>query len=130
MGGNECGKTALVTHSNVGYLHGREVFKFATREVPTAIQEALDHAGITIEQVDWLLLHQANIRIMDSVADRLGLSRDKVLANLEKYGNTSAASIPIALAEAISGGRVKKGDIIAMAGFGAGLSWGAAIVRW
>uniref|UniRef100_A0A7S1KKN6 beta-ketoacyl-[acyl-carrier-protein] synthase III n=1 Tax=Vitrella brassicaformis TaxID=1169539 RepID=A0A7S1KKN6_9ALVE len=129
------------------YMNGREVFKFATREVPTAIQEALDHAGITIEQVDWLLLHQANIRIMDSVADRLGLSRDKVLANLEKYGNTSAASIPIALAEAvgrtqdvgtssvvaspqISGGRVKKGDIIAMAGFGAGLSWGAAIVRW
>ena len=111
-------------------MNGRDVYKFATREVPTVITEALANAGVTIDEVDWLLLHQANIRIMESVADKLGVSFDKVLHNLSEYGNTSAGSIPLALEEAVSSGKVKKGDVIVCAGFGAGLSWGAAVLRW
>jgi len=111
-------------------MNGRKVYSFATREVPTVLQEALDNAGISVDDVDHLLLHQANIRIMEVVADRLGMPMEKVITNLYKYGNTSAASIPLALDEAVRSGRVKKGDVIACAGFGAGLSWGAAILKW
>jgi len=111
-------------------MNGRKVYSFATREVPIVIQEALDHAGISVDEVDHLLLHQANIRIMEVVADRLGVPMEKVITNLYKYGNTSAASIPLALDDAVRSGRVKKGDVIACAGFGAGLSWGAAILKW
>lgn len=111
-------------------MNGQEVYKFATREVPRVIEEALDEAGLTAGDVDWLLLHQANIRIMEIVAKRLGIPFEKVITNLSSYGNTSAGSIPIALSEAVQSGQVKEGDIIACAGFGAGLSWGAAIMKW
>jgi len=111
-------------------MKGREVYKFATREVPTVLEEALDSAGMTADDIDWLLLHQANIRIMDVVADRLGVPKEKIITNLASYGNTSAGSIPIALDEAVRSGKVKKGDVIACAGFGAGLSWGSAILKW
>lgn len=111
-------------------MNGKEVYKFATREVPEVIEEALANAGLTTADVDHLLLHQANIRIMEIVASRLGIPMDKVIRNLEEYGNTSAASIPLALAEAVQSGKIKKGDIIACAGFGAGLSWGSTIMRW
>ena len=111
-------------------MSGKDVNKFATREVPIALQEAMDTAGVTVENVDHLLPHQANTRIMDVVAERLGIPADKVICNLLDYGNTSSASIPIALDEAVRSGRVKKGDLIACAGFGAGLSWGAALMRW
>jgi 3-oxoacyl-[acyl-carrier-protein] synthase-3 len=111
-------------------MNGQEVYKFATREVPRVVQEALDEAGMTSDDVDWLLLHQANIRIMEVVAKRLNIPFEKVITNLSDYGNTSAGSIPIALSEAVSSGKVKKGDVIACAGFGAGLSWGSAIMRW
>jgi len=111
-------------------MNGRKVYSFATREVPTVLKEALDNAGISVDDVDHLLLHQANIRIMEVVADRLGMPMEKVITNLYKYGNTSAASIPLALDDAVRSGRVKKGDVIACAGFGAGLSWGAAILKW
>lgn len=111
-------------------MNGKEVYKFATREVPKVLKEALDAAGLTVDDVDHLLLHQANIRIMETVAQRLGIPVDKIITNLASYGNTSAASIPLALDEAVRSGQVKKGDIIACAGFGAGLSWGAAILRW
>lgn len=94
------------------------------------IKEALLNANLKVADVDWLLLHQANARIMDDVAATLGISRDKVLCNIDEYGNTSAGSIPLALTEAVQSGNIKKGDVIAMAGFGAGLSWGAAIIRW
>jgi len=109
---------------------GKDVYKFATREVPIALQEAIDAAGLTVQDVDHLLLHQANTRIMDVVAERLGIPAEKVICNLPEYGNTSSASIPIALDGAVRSGRVKKGDLIACAGFGAGLSWGAALIRW
>ena len=111
-------------------MNGKEVYKFATREVPTVLEEALDSAGMTADDIDWLLLHQANIRIMDVVADRLGVPKEKIITNLSDYGNTSAGSIPIALDEAVRSGKVKKGDVIACAGFGAGLSWGSAILKW
>ena len=82
------------------------------------------------ESLDWLLLHQANKRILDAVADRFSIPHEKVLTNLAAYGNTSAATIPLMLDEAVRDGRVKTGDLIASSGFGAGLSWGAALVRW
>lgn len=111
-------------------MNGKEVYKFATREVPDVLEEALIAANLKVEDVDWLLLHQANIRIMETVAKRLGIPMEKVITNLSEYGNTSAASIPLALDEAVRSGQVKPGDIIACAGFGAGLSWGAAIIKW
>uniref|UniRef100_A0A0G4H833 beta-ketoacyl-[acyl-carrier-protein] synthase III n=1 Tax=Chromera velia CCMP2878 TaxID=1169474 RepID=A0A0G4H833_9ALVE len=111
-------------------MNGREVFKFATREVPASIKLSLEKADLTVDKVDWLLLHQANYRIMEAVADRLGLPASKILSNLDEFGNTSSASIPVALEQAVREGKVKKGDVIAMAGFGAGLSWGSAVVRW
>jgi 3-oxoacyl-[acyl-carrier-protein] synthase III len=123
-----------LTVSTGGYgrlaMNGKEVYKFATREVPEVLIEAMDAANIKVEDVDWLLLHQANIRIMETVAKRLGIPMSKVITNLAEYGNTSAASIPLALDEAVRSGQVKPGDIIACAGFGAGLSWGAAIIKW
>jgi 3-oxoacyl-[acyl-carrier-protein] synthase-3 len=111
-------------------MNGQEVYKFATREVPKVLKEALAAADMTVDDVDHLLLHQANIRIIEVVAKRLGIPFEKVISNLDAYGNTSAASIPIALSEAVRSGQVKKGDVIACAGFGAGLSWGSAILRW
>lgn len=111
-------------------MNGNEVYKFATRQVPKVIKEALDAADMEVEDVDWLLLHQANIRIMETVASRLGIPMEKVITNLSKYGNTSAGSIPLALDEAVRTGQVKEGDVIACAGFGAGLSWGSAIFKW
>ena len=121
-----------VTEGDYGSISmvGKEVYKFATTCVPSVLGEALENAGLTAEDVDHLLLHQANIRIMETVAKKLGVPMDKVLYNLDEYGNTSAASIPLALDQAVREGRVKPGDVIACAGFGAGLSWGAAIVRW
>ena len=103
---------------------------FLSLQVPDVIMEALVNAGLQTSDVDWLLLHQANIRIMEHAAQVLGFPMSKVLRNLEEYGNTSAGSIPLALAEAVKAGKVKKGDVIVMAGFGAGLSWGSAIIRW
>ena len=110
-------------------MNGRKVYSFATREVPTVVEEAMAQAGITADDVDHLLLHQANIRIMETVAERLGMPMEKVITNLYKYGNTSASGM-LALDEAVRSGQVKKGDVIACAGFGAGLSWGAALLKW
>ena len=87
-------------------------------------------AGLSNEDIDWLLLHQANQRIMDAVAKRLKLSKDKIISNIADYGNTSAASIPLALDRAVRSGKVKPGDTIATSGFGAGLTWSAAIFKW
>ena len=110
-------------------MNGKEVYKFATGRGPEVLAEALDNAGISADEIDWLLLHQANIRIMETVAKKLGVPMEKVLTNLAEYGNTSAGSIPLALDEAVRSGKVKPGDVVACAGFGAGLSWGAAVLR-
>jgi len=111
-------------------MNGKEVYRFAVQKVPEVIDKALFAANLTVENIDWLILHQANQRILDSVAERLNISPQKVISNVAKYGNTSAASIPIALDEAIREGKIKSDDIIAVSGFGAGLTWGAAIFQW
>ncbi len=111
-------------------MNGKEVYRFAINRVPDAIDKVIYQAKLTSADIDWLILHQANQRIMDAVADRLNISADKVISNVAKYGNTSAASIPIALNEAVRAGKIKSGDTIAISGFGAGLSWGAAIFNW
>ncbi|KAL4198588.1 hypothetical protein AMTRI_Chr03g46680 [Amborella trichopoda] len=112
------------------HMNGKEVFRFAVRCVPQVIEAALQEAGLTGSCIDWLLLHQANQRIIDAVAARLEIPSDRVISNLANYGNTSAASIPLALDEAVRSGKVQKGHVVATAGFGAGLTWGSAIVRW
>lgn len=111
-------------------MNGQEVFKFAVRAVPSVIEGALENAGMQKEEIDWLVLHQANKRILSAAAERLGIPEDRVVMNLSEYGNTSAASIPLALDEAVRRGDIKPGQVLAMAGFGAGLSWASAIVRW
>jgi 3-oxoacyl-[acyl-carrier-protein] synthase-3 len=111
-------------------MNGQEVYRFAVRRVPEVIEKALFRANLSTADVDWLLLHQANQRILDAVADRLKIPAEKVISNLAKYGNTSAASIPLALDEEVRLGQIKPGDTIIAAGFGAGLTWGAAIFQW
>ena len=111
-------------------MNGKEVYRFAVKRVPEILEKALFHAGLTAAEIDWLLLHQANQRILDAVANRLAVPAERVLSNMARHGNTSAASIPIALDEAVREGKVKTGDVVASSGFGAGLSWGAAIFTW
>ncbi len=111
-------------------MNGQEVYKFAVKEVPLIIEKLFKKTNFNSEKIDWLLLHQANQRILDSVGDRLNISSDKILSNLSNYGNTSAATIPLMLDEAIRNKKIKQNDIIATSGFGAGLSWGAALIRW
>ena len=111
-------------------MNGQEVYKFAVREVPIILEKLFKKTNYSSDKVDWLVLHQANQRILDSVGDRLKIPREKILSNLEKYGNTSAATIPLMMDEAIKNNRIKQNDIIATSGFGAGLSWGAALIKW
>lgn len=110
-------------------MAGSEVFKFAVRIMGSAAEEALKKAGIEKQDVDLLIPHQANIRIIQAALNRLDLTDDKCIINLDRYGNASAASIPIALAEAIEEGRAKVGDTIVLVGFGGGLTWGAAVLN-
>jgi 3-oxoacyl-[acyl-carrier-protein] synthase-3 len=112
------------------YMAGREVFKFAVRVMGSATEEALAKAGLTKEDIDFLVPHQANIRIIDSAVKRLGLTEDKVIVNLDRYGNMSSASIPVALDEAIQAGKIEKGDTVVLCGFGGGLTWGATVIKW
>ncbi|MGB3787372.1 MAG: beta-ketoacyl-ACP synthase III [Phormidesmis sp.] len=111
-------------------MNGREVYRFAVKRVPEVLEKSLFHAGLSINDIDWLILHQANQRILDAVAERLGVPGDRVVSNMAKHGNTDAASIPIALDEWVRAGKIKSGDTLALSGFGAGLSWGAAILKW
>ena len=111
-------------------MNGQEVYKFAVKEVPAVLQELLAATGTTAAELDWLLLHQANQRILDAVAQRFAIPNQRVLSNLAAYGNTSAATIPLMLDEAVRDGRIQPGHLIASSGFGAGLSWGAALLRW
>lgn len=112
------------------HMAGSEVFKFAVRIMGSAALEALEKAGLTKEDVDLLVPHQANIRIIHSALEKLDLPEDKCMINLHKYGNVSAASIPIALAEAAEEGRMKEGDCLVLVGFGGGLTWGASTLIW
>ncbi|TVX97712.1 beta-ketoacyl-ACP synthase III [Cohnella terricola] len=111
-------------------MNGRDVFKFAVRVMGSAAEEALESAGYSKADIDLLIPHQANIRIIQSALERLDLSEDKAMINLDRYGNVSAASIPLALAEAVEEGRVKEGDCLVLVGFGGGLTWGATVLKW
>jgi 3-oxoacyl-[acyl-carrier-protein] synthase III len=111
-------------------MNGQEVYRFAVQKVPEVIEKALHRANLSVEGVDWLLLHQANQRILDAIANRLKIPSEKVISNLANYGNTSAASIPLALDEQVRQGKIKPGDTIVTSGFGAGLTWGAAVFQW
>ncbi len=131
-GGSRC----PITPENVGksetfiHMNGSEVFKFATRKMGVAVEEALQKAELTPHDIDLFIPHQANLRIIEAASRRLELPPEKVFVNVEKYGNTSAASIPIALCEAIACGRVQYGNKIAVVAFGGGLTWGALVVEW
>lgn len=111
-------------------MNGKEVFKIAVRSMEDISREALKEAGVTIDQVALVIPHQANRRIIVALADRLGVPMEQVVVNLDKYGNTSAASIPVALDEAKRQGRIRKGDVVLLNAFGAGFAWGAAVVKF
>ena len=111
-------------------MNGPEVYKFAVREVPIIINDLLKKTDFDSADIDWLILHQANQRILDAVGERLKINKGKILTNLNNYGNTSAATIPLVLDEFIRNQKIKKNDIILTSGFGAGLSWGAALLKW
>lgn len=112
------------------YMNGREVFKFAVRVMGSATEEVLRKAGKTKEDIDLFVPHQANIRIIQSAMNRLDLPEDRCVINVDKYANTSAASIPLALVEAAQQGRIKEGDTVLLVGFGGGLTWGASVLVW
>ncbi|NEU25295.1 ketoacyl-ACP synthase III [Paenibacillus polymyxa] len=112
------------------YMNGREVFKFAVRVMGTATVDVLEKAGMSKDDIDLFVPHQANIRIIQSAMQRLDLPEEKVVINVNKYANTSAASIPLALVEAAEEGRMKEGDRVLMVGFGGGLTWGASVLIW
>lgn len=131
-GGSKHPVTLETLNNNLHYIHmdGSEVFKFAVRIMVAAAEEALSLAGMTLEELDYLVPHQANIRIISGAAKRLSLDTDKVWVNLDRYGNMSAASIPVALDEAVRSGKIGEGDNICMVGFGGGLTWASCIVKW
>lgn len=131
-GGSRLPATSKTVEEKLHYIHmkGRDVFKFAVRITAKAAREVLSAAGLKSSDVDFFIPHQANVRIIEAAAKRLGLPPEKVLVNVDRYGNTSTASIPIALDEAVRNSRIKKGDHVLMVGFGAGLTYGAAVVKW
>jgi len=112
------------------YMAGREVYRFGVNAMPDACEKLLARTGLTSADIDLFVPHQANVRIIDSAAERLGIPKDKVFVNLERYGNTSGASIPLALDEAVQQGRLKPGMLVMTVGFGGGLAWGANLIRW
>lgn len=111
-------------------MNGREVFKFAVRQMADSSVHVIEQAGLTKDDVDFLIPHQANIRIMEASRQRLDLPEEKMAKTIKKYGNTSSASIPIAMAEELEAGKIKDDDVVVMVGFGGGLTWGAICMRW
>lgn len=114
------------------HLHqdGRAVYRFATEAMPHAVEEAAKRAQIAVSDIDWIVPHQANLRIIETAAKKLGCPMEKIVVNLQHYGNTSSASIPIALDEAVRSGQIRRGDMICLTGFGAGLTMGAVVIRY
>ena len=123
-------KESIDQKLNLIHMNGRDVFKFAVKAMGKTVKNSLAKIDMPQEKIDWLVPHQANIRIIESAAKRLSMPMDKVIVNIHKYGNMSAACIPIARAEAAAAKRCKKGDSIALSGFGAGLTWASCIIRW
>lgn len=119
------------TTQNAGYIFmdGKEVFKSAINSLSQAAEEAMSLAGVTIDEIDWLIPHQANIRIIEGVGKKMNLPEEKVIINLTNHGNTSAASIPLALSENMESGKIKKGDLVVFTAMGGGFTWGGAVIR-
>jgi 3-oxoacyl-[acyl-carrier-protein] synthase III len=111
-------------------MNGREVFKFATRVLVSSAQKVLAECGKTVDDVDVYIPHQANVRIIDHAAEKLGIPEEKIVINVDRYGNTSSGSIPLALAEAQADGRLRDGALVLMTGMGAGLTWGSGLIEW
>jgi len=111
-------------------MNGREVFKFATRVLVSSAEAVLERGGASVEDVDVYVPHQANVRIIDHATKKLGIPSERVVINVDRYGNTSSGSIPLALAEAQADGRLQAGSLVLMTGMGAGLTWGSALMRW
>ncbi len=130
--GSNGGKWEVLSCPKGGYLqmNGQEVFKFAVRTVPQCVEDALEKADLKADDVDLFLLHQANVRIIQSVAKRLGQPEEKFPMNMNECGNTSAASLPILMAQLDEQGRFHQGDKVVLSGFGAGLTWGACVMEW
>ena len=124
------GKHLYENDEGVIIMNGREVFKFAVRQMPESSVNVIEKLEYEKEDVDYLIPHQANMRIMDAARQRLGVSEDKMAKTIKKYGNNSSASIPIALSESVESGKIKDNDLVVLVGFGAGLTWGAIALRW
>lgn len=120
----------LADRLNFLKMDGRTVFRWAVRLIPDAINTMLDQSGLQLDDIDLIVPHQANVRIIDAAIDSMGIDREKFVINLDRFGNTSAASVPIALTEALDDGRIAPGKIVMMLGFGAGLTWGSCLFRW
>ena len=131
-GGSRAPTTAetVAQHGHFVHMNGREVFKFATRVLVSSAEKLLDQLGLTVDDVDLYVPHQANVRIIKHAVERLGIPEEKVVVNVDRYGNTSSGSIPLALADAVRDRRVKRGDIVLMTGMGAGLTWGSGVMEW
>lgn len=131
-GGSRYPSTEATVHAGKHYIqmNGKEVFRFATRVMASATQEVLDAAGLTLDQIRWIVPHQANIRIIETAARGLKLPMERFIVNLDRYANTSTASIPIAMVEAVEKGQIKPGDKLVMVGVGGGLTWGAVAAEW
>ncbi len=118
------------TRNGFVHMNGREVFKFATRVLVSSAQAVIDRCGVSVEDIDVYVPHQANVRIMDHAAQKLGIPRERMVVNVDRYGNTSSGSIPLALADAQQDGRLRKGSLVLMTGMGAGLTWGSGLMEW
>lgn len=130
LGANGAGAKDLYQDGRYIFMNGREVFKFAVRQMGESAVNVVEKAGLKKEDIDALIPHQANIRIMEASRERLGLPEEKLIKTVHKYGNTSSSSIPLALYDAVAEGKVKDGDIVVLVGFGGGLTWGAVALRW
>ncbi|WP_332697484.1 beta-ketoacyl-ACP synthase III [Halalkalibacter lacteus] len=132
LGADGAGANHLLVDKKTNFvsMNGREVFKFAVRQMPNSSLDVVEKAGLTKEDVDFLVPHQANMRIIDAARERLGLKKEKVSTTVRNHGNTSAASIPLALFSELQDGKIQDGDIVVMVGFGGGLTWGSICLKW
>jgi 3-oxoacyl-[acyl-carrier-protein] synthase III len=131
-GGSRAPATAetVAAGEHFAKMNGREVFKFATRVLVSSAHEILEECGLTVDDVDVYIPHQANVRIIDHAAKKLGIPQNRVVVNVDRYGNTSSGSIPLAIADAAADGRLRAGELVLMTGMGAGLTWGSALMEW
>jgi 3-oxoacyl-[acyl-carrier-protein] synthase-3 len=123
-------KEMIDARRHLGTMNGRSVFTHAVRRFPEVIREALAENGMTVSDLSIVIPHQANLRITQAVTKALGVPAEKVFSNIEKYGNTTAASVPIALDECVEQGRIREGDVVCLAAFGSGFTWASSLIRW